>query len=403
MILAGDWAPCSKTVDFNIDVPTCLLANLEAPFLNRSQDFVARAKAGPHLWTNHLPVANCNFVFSLANNHIMDYGLEGLRSTTTQLGRRGFQWVGAGEDSLTAEMPLILDCSGIRYGILARCESQFGGATQRRPGVAVLDATINSAIARLKAEVDMVIVSVHAASEMCPWPSPKCQQVYRTFIDAGADVVHGHHTHVPQGYEYYNGGVIFYGMGNLCVDPDNWSEYPNALWSIIAEISRTNNNVTVNINTVSIGQNDCELIIELSSDIQTKRHHCYLQNCNRPLADPDFLMGLWQENAIRTYDLYYANWLRFREPDTQLGIKTHFRQMIKTTLSKIRRTPMNPKRNPSQHSLLLWHVLFACESHRDAIATALGVLGGELEDLRTRETRQLADEMMPWSVGVVPV
>lgn len=46
------------------------------------------------------------------------------------------------------------------------------------------------------------------------------------------------------------------------------------------------------------------------------------------------------------------------------------------------------------------HPLFACESHRDSIATALGVLSGELEDMRTDETRALADEMMSWSMDV---
>jgi poly-gamma-glutamate synthesis protein (capsule biosynthesis protein) len=378
-----------------------LIANLEAPFLDPSQGFPARAKAGPHLWTNCLPVADCGFVFALANNHIMDYGLEGLRATTSQLRSRGFHWLGAGENSLEAEKPLILDCGGIRYGILARCEAQFGRATLRRPGVAVLDATINSAISRLKAEADFVIVSVHAASEMCPWPSPKRQHLYRTFINAGADVVHGHHAHVPQAYEYYNGGIIFYGMGNLCVDPAIWSEHPNALWSIIAEISRTNSNLAARITTVSIRQYDRGIVVEASQDMQVQQHLLYLQNCSRPLADPDLLTGLWQENAMRMYELYYADWLGFRKRDNLPDIKAQFRQMVKTMLSRIRRAPAKPKGNPSQYSLLLWHVLFACESHSEAISAALGLLSGELEDLRNHETRLLADEMMPWSRGVI--
>ena len=54
------------------------------------------------------------------------------------------------------------------------------------------------------------------------------------------------------------------------------------------------------------------------------------------------------------------------------------------------------------NKLLLWYHLFACESHYDAIATALGVLSGELDDMRTSETHQLSDEMMPWSIGLDP-
>ena len=59
--------------------------------------------------------------------------------------------------------------------------------------------------------------------------------------------------------------------------------------------------------------------------------------------------------------------------------------------------------SPSQWDYLLWHHMFSCESHRDSLATALGILGGELEDMRTEQTRYLADKMMPWSVGVVPL
>ena len=60
-----------------------------------------------------------------------------------------------------------------------------------------------------------VIVSVHAAIEDSPWPSPYIRELYHSFIDAGATVVHGHHLHVPQGYETYDEGVIFTAWATL--------------------------------------------------------------------------------------------------------------------------------------------------------------------------------------------
>jgi hypothetical protein len=56
---------------------------------------------------------------------------------------------------------------------------------------------------------------------------------------------------------------------------------------------------------------------------------------------------------------------------------------------------------PSRQDLLLLYHLFACESHKDAISTALGVMSGELEDYRTNETTHLVDEMMPWSKEIL--
>jgi hypothetical protein len=402
MILAGDWAPGECNAVLDLEVPDCLLANLESPVLDYGHNLNPVAKAGPHLWTRCLPRVSGQMIFSLANNHIMDYGVAGLQSTTAQLSRRGYRWVGAGGNSAEAGRATILDCKGVRYGILARCETQFGAATASRPGVAILDPTVGSAIVRLKSEVDMVIVSVHAASEMSPWPSPKCQQVYRAYIDAGADVVHGHHAHVPQGYEFYSGGIIFYGMGNLCVDPSKWLEHSNASWSIVATIEGCNRNLSASINPVSIQYKDSAIIVGHSPDKEAAQHLLYLQKCSQCLTSEDLLMGLWQETAMRTYERYYANWLGFQKPGTPLGVRAQIRQLVKTVMEG-RWVESEPKKgNPSQEDLLLWHVLFNCESHRDAISTALGLLGGELDDMRNHETRRFADEMMPWSVGVVP-
>gem|GEM_PF-5055964 len=62
---------------------------------------------------------------------------------------------------------------------------------------------------------------------------------------------------------------------------------------------------------------------------------------------------------------------------------------------------LSPESGPGQYDYLLWYHMIACESHRQMLATALGVLNGELPDLRTEEIRYLVDTMMPWSQGYI--
>src|SRR5262249_51806738 len=112
----------------------------------------------------------------------------------------------------------------------------FGVSRADQAGVAEFGPWIHRTIRDLCHVVDAVVVSVHAGIEDSPWPSPFIRELYRSFIDSGASVVHGHHAHVPQGYEQYGEGVIFYGMGNFAVDPETWQSTLNGLWSLAAEI-----------------------------------------------------------------------------------------------------------------------------------------------------------------------
>jgi hypothetical protein len=89
---------------------------------------------------------------------------------------------------------------------------------------------------------------------------------------------------------------------------------------------------------------------------------------------PIAVAGLHQEVALRTYHQYYRSWLRFT-PSSGSGPR---------------------KASPQDHRL--WYHLFACQTHSDLIATALGVLGGEIPDLRTPQTTVLTDRRLPWTV-----
>ena len=388
MILVGDWAPGKNTCSWRSrgDV---VLANLEGPILPPNHAMVSIPKAGPALFSRELPNTSDRFVFSLANNHMMDYGYPGLEATLKSLDQRGFKACGAGKDVYDARKPILVEDQGVQVGIIACCEAQFGVARHNQPGVAEFGPWVYRAIRDLNKTADAVIVSAHAAIEDAPWPSPYLRELYRSFIDAGATVVHGHHAHIPQGYETFGDGVIFYGMGNFAVDPDKWRNRPNGMWSLAAEIDFNSKPIGFRPLTFEIRQQSgCDVVaIEESNGEERVSRNRYLEICNRPFGDADLFERLWQEVALRAYYHYGAKYMRF--PDDS---RTASRMPLRSVLSTLRKLLF--KSYPSQYDYLLWYHLMACESHRQMLTTALGVLGGEIQDLRTEEIRLLVDEMI---------
>ncbi|MGB4775436.1 MAG: CapA family protein [Daejeonella sp.] len=369
-----------------------VIANLETPVANSA--IPPRPKAGPAIKGEAVTLLTLkenipSLYFVLANNHIMDYGEAGLIDTEQACKENNIYTIGAGLNIHLARKAKIIEINSYKIGILSRCETQYGSASSSRSGVATLDPTIYPEIVKLKKEVDFILVSIHLASEMSPWPSPYCQDLYRSFIDVGADIVHGHHSHIPQGYEHYNEGVIFYGLGNFCVNPTAWSNYANTLWSLMPEIVLDNGQLSTTINTVVIEKEKDAVHIRESLASELLTHQKYIQKCNYPLNNRNLLTGLWQENSIRLFNNHYASWLGF-EINKQDGKKPS--KKILKRISDAIKDKQNPPLDQSQ--LLLRYHLFACESHCQAISTALGVLSGELEDLRTKETRDLADELI---------
>lgn len=401
MIIVGDWSPQIYAVDLNLP-ENLYLANLENPILPQWHTYETQSKAGPNLSSHALPKLGSQFIFSLANNHTMDYGLSGLEESLVSLKKRNMRACGAGKDIFEARQPLIIEDNGVGIGIISACEAQFGVARHNQPGVAEFGTWIYKAINKLRETVDNVVVSIHAGIEESPWPSPYFRDLYRSYIDAGATVVHGHHAHIPQSFEAYADGLIFYGMGNFAVNPDNWCNYPNGMWSLGAEINFNIRPLTWKLHTFEIRpQGDSKnILIQQSTLEEHKRHLDYIEICNFPFQDSQLFYALWQEVALRVYYHHAASYMGFlKSPNSQ---KT---RSIRSYLSKIKHSIFKKNSSiqsyPSQWNHLLWYHMFACESHRQGLATALGVLSGEIHDLRTEEIRKIADKMMPWSVGII--
>ncbi len=394
MIFAGDYA--ARHWAARLELPKgVVLANLEGPILALEHGLAKAPKAGPALSSERLPEGAEVMAWALANNHMMDYGGEGLRRTLAALGDAGMAGCGAGMSLEEARRPMVLQDGAVRVAVLSVCEAQYGLADRRRCGVAELGPWMYEEIAKLKRRGDKVVVSVHQAVEMSAWPSPRVQELYRSWIEAGATVVHGHHTHVPQGVETYRGGVIMYGLGNFFVDPNApfWRGIANALWSLAVEVEWAEP-VRFKEHTLELQEEGGKLVARVAN--RTK-YAAYREACDRPLKEPDLLEALWQETAAQEWYRYYAEWLRGPRPGRGLDGEARVRA-LRAGLREVMRGLLGREvlEKRARAKALLWQHLFGCQSHAEAITTAMGMLGGEMTDRRTAESRRMAEEFIAW-------
>ena len=171
---------------------------------------------------------------SLANNHVLDYGVRGLADTLDALDRAGIAHAGAGMDLDAALAPAIVGCNGLRIGLAAFCDHQPDFAAARsRPGIAYLDLTdhdracdaFRQALDRVQATgVDWPVLSLHWGPNWADAPSQSCVELAHAAIDMGWRMLYGHSAHVFQGVEIYRGAPILYSTGDLV---DDYAVHPS--------------------------------------------------------------------------------------------------------------------------------------------------------------------------------
>ena len=180
-------------------------------------------------------------IWNICNNHIMDAGPYGIESTLKEAQSFGAQTIGAGMNIDEARKPVILDEAG---GI-----GMFGVGYQRacrkadvdKPGCyswSDLDA-IQNTINEIKSKCRWCIVVAHAGEEFTPLPSPYTRERYHKYLEMGADIVIGHHPHVPMNYETVGDKIIFYSLGNFIFDTDYQRSQFNTELGLIVKLTFT--------------------------------------------------------------------------------------------------------------------------------------------------------------------
>lgn len=196
-----------------------VLANLEGPVAASGHPVKKRFRfrMAPDALAA-LREAGVNMV-TLANNHTLDYGRVALADTFENLRCQGIDYMGAGHNEKEANQPLIINKNNLRIGFLAYTVFPTYGVSHdpRRVSVArpLKQSLVRQRIKQLKSQVDLVIVSFHWGWEFHTKPSVLQRQWAHIAINAGADLILGHHPHVLQTRERYKGKLIVYSLGNF--------------------------------------------------------------------------------------------------------------------------------------------------------------------------------------------
>jgi len=199
------------------------LANLEGPIAREAEkldrNYSYRVK--PKL-SGAMLKAGINVV-TLANNHLLDCGREGVLETLHALKEIGVAAIGAGVDKAAAHAPAILTAGGLRIGFLGYYWNRRTSARGPWPGSAMDNPpeVLAADITGLRGQVDRIVVTFHWGAPYVREPSEADRAKARFAVECGADVVIGHHPHVVQPFEIYQKKPIFYSVGNFTFGSGN--------------------------------------------------------------------------------------------------------------------------------------------------------------------------------------
>lgn len=222
LYFAGDFIPIpSVTIDSELEKvikgADYSFVNLETPLTNSKSPI---KKTGNNFKTSPELVNKIKkFGFSgvtLANNHIRDFGDEGVMDTIEALENQKLLHLGAGKNIHSASKPLRLEKNGLKVSIINVGEKEFNIASESKAGANPYDTI--GAFYKIKEEKkvsDKVIVVYHGGVEYIKYPAPYIVKEFKFLIDVGADAVISHHTHRYSGAIYYNERPIIFGLGNF--------------------------------------------------------------------------------------------------------------------------------------------------------------------------------------------
>lgn len=320
---------------------------------------------------------------ALANNHAMDRGEPGLMQTIRACSDAGIAAIGAGRSIEAALEPAVQSIGDVDVAVLNLCEREFGSAGTDRPGTAWFGhPAVERRIETATATADVVVVIAHGGVEYVPLPPLHLQERFRALIDKGVDLVVGHHPHVPQGWERYRGGAIFYSLGNFYFEQP---ERPKTSWGLALEATFSGSVLSdVELIVTELHDGVVEIEKQLRGDRLDHLHH--LAEIS---ADREALKAHWQELAVRIFHQRYTDRLT-------TGVGTNIFQLARNP-ARLLELDGHWDADERESELLLLLNLFRNESHRSVIQTALEVETGDVPDLRTRDIEETVDELLSWT------
>jgi poly-gamma-glutamate synthesis protein (capsule biosynthesis protein) len=220
----GDVRPLLAAADVVIANLECVITERTEPWQKTAKGFHFRADPRA---VDVLSAGRIQCV-SLANNHSMDFGEQGLLDTIHYLGAAGIRHVGAGRSQSEAEVPTIIKAAGVKVAVIAVVDEEPASAAG--PDLAGTNsvniandtfvmARVTHAAARARQlGAQLVVLSVHWGTDITLVPAAHFRSFARAAVESGVDLVYGHGDHVFQGVEVHGNGLILYGTGDFLDD-----------------------------------------------------------------------------------------------------------------------------------------------------------------------------------------
>jgi poly-gamma-glutamate synthesis protein (capsule biosynthesis protein) len=279
-----------------------LFGNLETPLSNRGKE---KEKA-VSLHTSpdkvrYLREAGFD-ALNIANNHIMDLGLQGFAKTLTVLNRNNLTFIGAGNERFS-QSQVTVERKGVTVGFLGYSESGFRNSAKGIFINRINEDEIIRDIRSLIPQCHAIVVSLHWGIEKVFYPSPQQVKLARRLIDSGATVILGHHPHVVQGIEQYKSGLIAYSLGNFqfrfvreeCLDERTKRTNESIILSLEMD---TNGLVDYDIIPVKIGM---DFVPYLPPKREQEEILRFLRQVSNSLNSTNFHESWWFEEIAEEY------------------------------------------------------------------------------------------------------
>ncbi len=301
-------------------------------------------------------------LFSIANNHIMDFGENSLKNTIAILKKTHV--IGAGMNFAEANKGITVEIKGVKFSFLAFAEWGFGVSSgPEMAGFAWINSdSADDTIAVAKKKCDFLIVQAHAGVEEIDIPLPEWRARFKKIIELGADAVICHHPHVPQGFEIHLGKPIFYSLGNFYFDHAEADK--TRYWNFGYCVSLKFENSSYKGFEI-IAHRKKDGIVDLCSDEDFLTH---LSKLNELLSE-----GVYEKKIIEAVEwLWRDRYINFY--NDSLGVKKDFTffDIIKLMIKAIAGLPAYRQ---EVNGLLLCHNL-AIESHRWVVQRYSTIKGG---------------------------
>lgn len=331
------------------------IIDLECPLTHASQTIV---KTGPHIKSTPdtaeiLSYLNCKLVVT-ANNHFKDYGWRGMHDTYTALQTQGIDWCGSGANITEASQTKLWHINQISFAIINMAENEWTTTHNEQPGCNPIDYP--RALQRIQEakekNIDFIIVILHGGHEHYPLPSPRMKAQFRFMIDAGADAVVGHHTHIISGYEVYKSKPIFYSLGNFCFD---WPGQRNGTWNkgmLLRLIFDKGQDISFEYQFIR--QNDVDVGVQCLSKEEVILQEAEILRLNRIIADDSHLQLSFERYAASLSSLMQSRIQPYRN---KYMVALHKRGLLPDIMRSSKKK--------------MFKILAQCESHREVLLESL--------------------------------